>query len=133
MRKSKRRTDEPFQMAPMIDMVFLLLVFFMTVSTLAKESRPETGLPVSETAQVPAEAPPRDILTVLAESGETQVFWYNRPVEQAALEQLLKERGEGAELLLRGPPELTWATWKGVLNQVRAAALDEVVLATYED
>jgi hypothetical protein len=40
-RFSRTRTDEPFQMAPMIDMVFLLLVFFMTVSTLDEDARPE--------------------------------------------------------------------------------------------
>jgi biopolymer transport protein ExbD len=48
----------------MIDMVFLLLVFFMTVSTMAKDARPEIDLPVSTTAAVPEAAPPRDIVSV---------------------------------------------------------------------
>ena len=51
MRKRSRQ-EEPFQMAPMIDMVFLLLVFFMTVSTMAKDARPELDLPLSKTAEV---------------------------------------------------------------------------------
>jgi biopolymer transport protein ExbD len=134
MRKRTRRTDEAFQMAPMIDMVFLLLVFFMTVSTLAKEARPETGLPISDTAQVPSEAPPRDIVTVLPKDDLYQVFWYNREVGKEDLAKLLKQSREvsGSELLLRGPPELPWKYWKEILEIVRAAGIVELVFATYE-
>ena len=41
-------------MTPMIDMVFLLLVFFMTVSTLAQADRQvELELPESASSDVP--------------------------------------------------------------------------------
>jgi biopolymer transport protein ExbD len=123
-------------MAPMIDMVFLLLVFFMTVSTLAKEARPETELPLSETAQVPAEAPPRDILTVLPDSGLYRIYWYNREIEKDELEGLLEAsrgKGDGSELLLRGPPGLPWRSWKEVLDVVRKSGIEEVVFATFEN
>ncbi|NDV62252.1 biopolymer transporter ExbD [Puniceicoccales bacterium CK1056] len=133
MRKRTRRQEEPFQMAPMIDMVFLLLVFFMTVSTLAKDSRPETSLPVSETAQVPAEAPPRDVLTLIPDADSSRIFWYNKQVDGKALEGLLEKRGEGSELLLRGPPSLPWKFWKEIFEEIRTAGADEVVLGTFEN
>ena len=56
MKKLRRRNQEPedFQMAPMIDMVFLLLVFFMTVASVAKSQRQvELDLPESEESKVP--------------------------------------------------------------------------------
>jgi biopolymer transport protein ExbD len=135
MRKRKRRAEEAFQMAPMIDMVFLLLVFFMTVSTLAKEARPDTRLPQSDTARVPAEAPPRDILTVIPDGDRYRIFWHNREVEARQLPEILAHSGaatENGELLLRGPPELPWEAWAPVLGSLREAGIADAILATFE-
>lgn len=123
-------------MAPMIDMVFLLLVFFMTVSTLAKEARPETGLPVSLSAAVPSEAPPREIITVLARDEVYQLFWYNTPVGAEELADLLKataERNGEPEVLLRGPPAVPWSEWKRVLDLLREAGIGDITFATFEN
>lgn len=122
-------------MAPMIDMVFLLLVFFMTVSTLAREARPETDLPVSGTAKVPSEAPPRDVITVMPGDDRYRFFWYNREVDPASLAGLLEESAASASvsgLVLRGPPGLEWKAWKEVLQMLRAAGLDDLIFATFE-
>ena len=136
MRKRVPRAEENFQMAPMIDMVFLLLVFFMTVSTLAKEARPETGLPVSHSAAVPSEAPPREIITVLERDDAYQLFWYNIPVGPEELAGLLKaaaERGGEPEVLLRGPATVPWSEWQGILDIVREAGIGDITFATYEN
>lgn len=122
-------------MAPMIDMVFLLLVFFMTVSTLAKEARPEIGLPSSMTATVPAEAPPREIITLMKGKGMYRIFWYNNPVEKTELEQLLSDagsRGRNPEILLRGSPEVPWSEWEPILGILRKAGVNKVIFATFE-
>lgn len=59
------RPEEEFQMAPMIDMVFLLLVFFMCVSTLAQaEKAQEVELPESLESEVPEDLADRGIVTV---------------------------------------------------------------------
>ncbi len=64
--KSKSQyPEEEFQMAPMVDMVFLLLVFFMTVSTLAQANRNiELDLPESEESSVPKELSDRGIISI---------------------------------------------------------------------
>ena len=67
MKRLKRRNQEPedFQMAPMIDMVFLLLVFFMTVSSVAKSQKVvELDLPESAESKIPEDASSRGILSV---------------------------------------------------------------------
>jgi biopolymer transport protein ExbD len=52
--KKSKRPQEDFQMAPMIDMVFLLLVFFMCISTLAQADKSlELDLPKSEQSKIP--------------------------------------------------------------------------------
>ncbi|MEX0325633.1 MAG: ExbD/TolR family protein [Puniceicoccaceae bacterium] len=123
-------------MAPMIDMVFLLLVFFMTVSTLAKDARPDIPLPESATAEVPEEVPPRDIITVLPKGGDGYQFhWHNRVATEAELAGLLKEAAKetaGQQLLLRGPPDLPWSAWKMIIELCREAGSADLVFATHE-
>ncbi len=118
-------------MAPMIDMVFLLLVFFMTVSTLAKEARPELDLAYSETATVPEAADPRAILTVVSEAGGSRVYWYNRPVGADELESLLEENG-GREVLVRAPADLPWGAFQEVLGPLRQSGVSDATFATFE-
>jgi len=67
MVKMRRRKVEPeeFQMAPMIDMVFLLLVFFMTVSNLAQaQKRIRLELPESHQADIPEDLSDRSAVSV---------------------------------------------------------------------
>lgn len=133
-RRKRQPAEEPFQMAPMIDMVFLLLVFFMTVSTMAKDARPELELPVSSTAAVPESAPPRDIVSVKRGASGFIYHWGNRVVTLDKLGELLKKGSEdGTELLLRGGPELPWKAWEELLNRCREAGISDLVFATFED
>ena len=119
----------------MIDMVFLLLVFFMTVSTIAKDARPELDLAVSTTAVVPEAAPPRDIITVRHEGDEFQYFWSNKSVDLDTLAELLTGRKDSSvgELLLRGGPDLPWNIWQKLLQLCREAGVSDSVFATCED
>jgi biopolymer transport protein ExbD len=122
-------------MAPMIDMVFLLLVFFMTVSTLAKDARPELSLAVSFTAAVPEEAPPREVLTVIPDKAGYLWYWHNRVVDSGQLTKLLDKSGDGEslEILLRGSPDLPWKAWKELLPLCREHGASDLVFSTYED
>ena len=131
MAKRVRREDEAFQMAPMIDMVFLLLVFFMTVSTLAKEARPELELATSETARVPEAADPRAILTIVPGGDDYQAYWFNRAVDQEELQALLEEN-DGRPLLVRAPGDLHWSTFAEVLAPLRQSGVSEATFATFE-
>lgn len=69
MRIRRRQTPaEEFQMAPMIDMVFLLLVFFMCVSSLSQAERAmPVELPVSTESKVPEDLADRASISVLAD------------------------------------------------------------------
>lgn len=123
-------------MAPMIDMVFLLLVFFMTVSTLAKDARPELDLAVSTTAAVPEAAPPRDVLSVIPGKSGFTWYWHNRQVDMGELESLLEksaQSGGALEILLRGSPDLPWKAWKELLPLCRKHGANDLVFSTFED
>jgi biopolymer transport protein ExbD len=93
----KRRQVEDFQMAPMIDMVFLLLVFFMCVSSLAQADKSiEVDLAESEESKVPDDLSNRGIVSV-KEGG--MIFFGAREVTAAELQ-------EGVSQALRDTPRL---------------------------
>ena len=72
-------------MAPMIDMVFLLLVFFMCVSTLAQaEKQAPVELPESQRSKVPDDLSGRGIISVDVDG---TIYIGSREVE---LEDILK-------------------------------------------
>lgn len=121
----------------MIDMVFLLLVFFMTVSTLAKDARPEMELAESDQAKVPSEAPVREIITVFHQGGDDLSYYVgHRPLPLLALTDWLEEQlqtGAVASLVLRGDPDLPWSAWQPVWQVCQQGGLADVVFAAFEE
>ncbi len=69
-RSAAKRSDEPsFQMAPMIDIVFMLLIFFLVATSFQKfESKLDADLPQQE-EQDPEEEPPRQVIVKVTASG----------------------------------------------------------------
>ena len=56
--------DEEINMAPMIDMVFLLLIFFMVASHMTKMDRTPVELPVANKSIIPEQTIDRTLITV---------------------------------------------------------------------
>ena len=122
-------------MAPMIDMVFLLLVFFMTVSTLAKDARPELELPSSATARIPQTSPPKHIISVRQQNEDYAYYWSNRKLDLDQLRQQVMERRQmdSEQFVFRGEPDLPWHIWKGLIAICRESGISDVVFATFEE
>ncbi|WP_082408228.1 ExbD/TolR family protein [Verrucomicrobium spinosum] len=64
--RRRRHPDEPsFQMTPMIDMTFLLLIFFMVTTKMSKEQvKLEVALPTASAAIQPEDLSNRDIVNI---------------------------------------------------------------------
>lgn len=64
--KKSQQPDLDVDMTPMIDCVFLLLIFFMVVATMSKvDMTPEIELPVAPKAAVPEDLRARGIINIL--------------------------------------------------------------------
>lgn len=77
-----RRSEDNvgFQLAPMIDMTFLLLIFFMVTTKISKEQiKEEIKLPVASNALIPLEASDRDIISI---DGEGRYFIGPNPADK---------------------------------------------------
>ncbi len=135
MRKLKRRHNDPedFQMAPMIDMVFLLLVFFMTVASVAKSQRQvELDLPESEESTIPEDASGRGILSVDAEGA---YYIGDQPRSLQEVQTAIRARLQ-ADPTLRVQVRADQATEYEHVRKLLVAAAEagayEIIYATYE-
>jgi biopolymer transport protein ExbD len=97
-------TEEPtFHLAPMIDVVFLLLIFFVTTSLLGElEAEVNLQLPSAETAQAPDRKPGEIIINVNTK-GEIMVSGRIRTIEEleTLLSREIKDR-KGLSVIYRG-------------------------------
>jgi len=124
---------EEFQMAPMIDMVFLLLVFFMTVSNLAQaQQRVELDLPQSHESRIPEELSDRTSVSVQQDGS---VYW---GASQVTLEQLT-ERLRGAiagepdlRIQVRADARTPFEEIRKVLQACAEAGAYEIIYSTHE-
>ncbi len=94
-----RREGLGFNMTPMIDVVFLLIVFFLVSSNLVQqETQMEIDLPAAQTGDLSPEDQGRHLIINIPREGE--IFVGARPLDHEKLEKLLTfERGRQAESL----------------------------------
>lgn len=121
-------------MAPMIDMVFLLLVFFMCVSSLAQADRllVELDLPESTESTVPEDLSGRGTISV-KEDGT---------VHTARGEVMIEEMQESVRAALRETPDLRiqlradrgtpFEEIRRVLSACAEAGATEVIYSTHQ-
>ncbi len=135
MKKLRRRHQEPeeFAMAPMIDMVFLLLVFFMTVASVAKSQRTvELDLPESEESKIPEDASGRGILSVDAEG-----LYYigDQPRTLEAIKESISTRirqNPELQIQVRADRATEYAAVQKLLKTAAEAGAYEIIYATFE-
>lgn len=131
--RRRSESDARVQMTPMIDMTFLLLVFFLVTSKITSEQKKlEIRLPLASAARVPDDASGREIINLDAEG---RIYTGDREVDMAGLKAFLKKR------LIEHPPlkisvRADARTRAGLIKDVMKAAADagaiEVVFATLQ-
>jgi len=82
----KQRQGVAVDIAPLMDMVFILLIFFIVTSTFTRETGVEVDKP---TAQSASEVKKENIMIALTREGTIHVN--ERQVEQAALSDVIKQ------------------------------------------
>jgi biopolymer transport protein ExbD len=137
--RKKPAGDEDFQMAPMIDMVFLLLVFFMTVSTLAQDEKVSMELPESERSKVPEDASGRGNISLkFAEDGSGTIQYFVGASDVAGIEEIKARIREGVannpdlEINVRSTADMPFREIKRVLKACAEVGAYKVVYATYQ-
>ncbi|MDA3800237.1 MAG: biopolymer transporter ExbD [Kiritimatiellae bacterium] len=123
--------DAQFEMAPMIDMVFLLLVFFMCASHMSVIQSVPMEIPTATKAVVPDERPNRFLVNITADgtvySGDTEVT-----IDQ--LKELAKEDMQykpNMKVYIRADQKTHHKDVRKVMNSLAETGLDNFIFGTF--
>jgi len=130
-----RRRAEPvvlgFQIAPMVDILLVLLCFFIVTWSFArKENELDVKIPVAQNAK---ETNPVLNQTVLNVKSDGTVIWNRKAVGLAALGERLKQLSgiyPDYAIIVRGDERVPFRFIAGVLDTCREAGIWNVAFAT---
>ncbi len=124
------RTDEEsdINLTPMLDVVFIMLIFFIVTASFIKEA----GIDVFRPEAMTAEQKPT--VSVLIAIGPTGEIWIDKKrvdasAVRAHIERLHAENPKGG-LVIQADREAKSEKLMAVLNAARAAGLTEVAIST---
>ncbi|MFW5882762.1 MAG: ExbD/TolR family protein [Verrucomicrobiota bacterium] len=124
--------DDKPDLTPMIDVVFLLIVFFMVAAVLIQKEKVELDLPISPTSEVPESIRNRETISVNQE-GSTYLGMRQMEVDQIA--QIVRERNQevdGYQVYLRIDEGTPHKHVQELISALAAQGVFNVVFATYQ-
>ena len=132
LRKMKRRggsdDDADINLTPMLDVVFIMLIFFIVTATFIKQAGINVTRPDALTAE---QKPTVAMLIAISPNGE---IWIDKKrvdptTVRAHIEKLHAENPKGG-LVIQADKQSTNEKLMAVLNAARAAGLREVAIST---
>ena len=135
MKLAKKQEDEiGFQLAPMIDMTFLLLIFFMVTTKISKEQvNVEIKLPTASNASIPDDLSNRDIISI---DKDGTYYIGQTPADKKQLTAHLKERFKVTpplRLYVRADKNTPGKQIKELMRIASEAGAVNVIFGTYHD
>lgn len=135
MKIEKKDGDEVgFQLAPMIDMTFLLLIFFMVTTKITKEQvKVDIKLPTASNATIPDDLSNRDIISI---DGDGNYHIGQKPASKKELTAHLKERFKVTpplRIYVRADQNTPGKQIKELMRIASEAGAVNVIFGTYKD
>lgn len=130
---SLRSGEVGFNMTPMIDVVFLLIIFFLVSSHLAKqEAQMELPLPVADSGEEPNDELRRLTLNVTADGS---MLLAGRRIDRDELKQRLKEAraelGDDVEIRIRGDRNVPYSSVSPIMLSCARTGIWKVTFGVY--
>lgn len=124
----KQVSDATIDLTPMLDVVFIMLIFFIVTATFVKEA----GMQVTKPETVTAEMEPSATITV-AITAQDDVYIerqrYSPDGVRAVIERLYAENPKGTVVII--PDEnATVETYGRVQDAIKQAGVEKIVMAT---
>jgi len=131
-RKNEKPAEEAqaIDLTPMLDVVFIMLIFFIVTASFIKESGIEVNRPEASTAE------PKENVNILVAISPTNEIWMDkRRIDlrsvRANIERLHAENPKGA-VVIQADNQSNTETVAGVLDAAREAGVYDVSLATQD-
>jgi biopolymer transport protein ExbD len=129
MRKRHRMPPEQAEinMTPMIDMVFILLIFFIVTTSFVKESGIEVNRPNAQTSERKEQG---NILVAISKNGEIWIDKRHIDVNavRANVQRMHIENPEGTVIIQADQSSETGTLIK-VMDQIRLAGITQIAIA----
>ena len=126
-RHQRNNDDTELDMTPMLDIVFIMLIFFIVTTSFVKESGITVNVPNAQSAQKKEDA---NIFIGITENGE--VWIDKRQVDVRAVRTIVArlhaENPEGA-VVIQSDSAATTKMMIDVMDQVKLAGIDRIAIA----
>ena len=127
----EQQEETKLQMAPMIDMVFLLIIFFMTASHLSSQKNMDLDIPDARSGTVPKERPDRWTINILRDGS---VFSGQQPVTLDELRARVAARVQadpGVKVYLRADKLTPHRQVRLVMNAMAEAGVGDFIFGVF--
>ena len=128
MKTKTRLEKKAMDMTPMIDCVFLLLIFFMLTTVFTTPPGLQVDLPQAAESDMPVE---RDLNITISATGEMELN--GLPVSIDNIENALRDAKEAYNskvLIIKADTECRHGTVVDVMDAAKAVGIDELAIAT---
>ncbi|MED5524395.1 ExbD/TolR family protein [Gallaecimonas pentaromativorans] len=126
-RRVRQEEEASIDMTPMLDIVFIMLIFFIVTTSFVKESGIDVNRPTAATATKKKAA---NIFIAIKENGE--IYMEKRQVDvervRANVEKMLAETPE-ASVVIQADKNSKHGVVVQVMDQVKAAGVDKISVA----
>ncbi len=128
---SRKGEDADINLTPMLDVVFIMLIFFIVTATFIKQPGTEIVRPEAATKE---QKPTVSVLVAINAAGE---IWVDKKKVDAAavgafIERLHTENPKGG-LVIQADRGAKYEKLKAVLDAARSVGLTEVAISTEDD
>jgi biopolymer transport protein ExbD len=131
--KAPARDDVAIDMGPMIDLVFLLLIFFMVASVVTELEKVVVEIPESSHAKVPEDTKNRMMLSIDANN---QVYVGTSPVTIEELKDMINielDFNPELRILIRADKRVEYKTCKDIMIACGDVGATDLIYATFEE
>lgn len=121
-----------FNMAPLVDVVFLLIVFFIMLLNFSDVLSRKIDLPLADAARPEHERTPAELIITV--QNENSLFLGRAPISLRHLGVALQERIQDPSrttVTLRGDENLPYQTLQQVMEQVALSGVSRIHFAAY--
>ncbi len=126
-RRPEDQEEAEINITPMLDIVFIMLIFFIVTTSFVKETGIDPRRPTAQTAE---EKPRGNILVAISQSG--QIWMNKRPVElgqvRALVEAALAENPESSAVIIADEESAT-GVLIDLMDQIRLGGVYNISVA----
>jgi biopolymer transport protein ExbD len=135
LRKRKHEYGCEINIAPLIDVVFLLIIFFLTVSHITQLQVEPLSLPEAEEGRKPQAQGHSRIIVNVRKDGRILALGKNHSIDSLQ-QMLINEKGrsdrDGVSILLRGDRATNWTKISEIMQMCTNNGISRISVAVTE-